>query len=264
MKLSFSTLGCPDWSFWDVFSIAKDLGYDAVEIRGIERDIDATKIKQFSGAEIETTKEKLAKMKVAISMLTSASTVAIHGKQDEAVIEAKKYIDLAQKFQIPYVRILSTDKAYFDGGDIELAKKVFKLIVEYADGTGVTPLMETSGLFVDTKLLADFLDEVGGNCGALWDVHHPYRFGDETIEQTISNLGDKIKYVHLKDSMIEKGMPRYKMMGYGDIPVKQAIQQLENMGYNGYFSLEWVKRWNKDLEEAGIVFAHYINFMKNL
>ena len=35
MKLSFSTLGCPKLSFRDVLSIAKDLGYDGIELRGI-------------------------------------------------------------------------------------------------------------------------------------------------------------------------------------------------------------------------------------
>ena len=52
------------------------------------------------------------------------------------------------------------------------------------------------------------------------------------------------------------------MMGYGDIPLDEAIGSLLAKGYDGYFTLEWVKRWNKDLEEPGIVFAQYINYMK--
>ena len=35
-------------------------------------------------------------------------------------------------------------------------------------------------------------------------------------------------------------------------------------GYEGYFSLEWVKRWDFTLEEPGIVFAHYANYMRKL
>ena len=35
MKTCFSTLGCPEWSFSDIISVASDLQYDGIEIRGI-------------------------------------------------------------------------------------------------------------------------------------------------------------------------------------------------------------------------------------
>ena len=82
------------------------------------------------------------------------------------------------------------------------------------------------------------------------------------MDTTIANLGSKIKYVHLKDSVIEKGKVSYRMMGYGDVPVKEAVAALRYNEYPGYYTLEWVKRWNKELEDAGIVFAHYAYFMK--
>ena len=52
------------------------------------------------------------------------------------------------------------------------------------------------------------------------------------------------------------------MMGYGDVPVKEAIETLLYNGYDGYCTFEWVKRWNRELEDAGIVFAHYAYYMK--
>ena len=33
------------------------------------------------------------------------------------------------------------------------------------------------------------------------------------------------------------------------------------MSYDGTVSLEWVKRWNPDLEEPGIVFAHFMSYI---
>ena len=54
------------------------------------------------------------------------------------------------------------------------------------------------------------------------------------------------------------------MLTKGDLPVREMIGLLREKGYAGYLSLEWVKRWNRDLEDAGIVFAHYINKMKTL
>ena len=35
MKLSFSTLGYPEWSFEQIIKSARELGYEAVELRGV-------------------------------------------------------------------------------------------------------------------------------------------------------------------------------------------------------------------------------------
>ena len=261
MKLCFSTIGCPDWRFADIVSAATDLGYSAIEIRGVEGEIYAPAIKELTD-DFPRTKELLDRTGIKIATLTSGAALADHSVKGKSVDEAKAYIDLAAKVGAEFVRVMSTDKPYFDGGDIDLCRKQFAEVVAYAKGSGVTPLMETNGLFVDTALLARFLDEVGGESGVLWDVHHPYRYNDESVQTTVANLGGRIKYVHLKDSVVEKGKVAYRMMGYGDVPVKEAIETLRYNDYTGYYTLEWVKRWNKELEDAGIVFAHYAYYMK--
>ena len=54
------------------------------------------------------------------------------------------------------------------------------------------------------------------------------------------------------------------MMGYGDVPVRQTVSQLKSAGYDGYYTFEWVKLWDKELEDGGIVFAHYANYMRRI
>ena len=44
MKICYSTIGCPDWDFKEIFSCAKDLGYNAVEVRGISNELFAPAI----------------------------------------------------------------------------------------------------------------------------------------------------------------------------------------------------------------------------
>jgi hypothetical protein len=70
--------------------------------------------------------------------------------------------------------------------------------------------------------------------------------------------------VHLKDSKMVNGKPQYAMMGYGDLPIAACVSALEKAGYNGSYCLEWVKRWNINLEDPGIAFAQYASFMKQL
>ena len=50
MKIAFSTLGCPDFSWSDIYSMAKDLGFDGIEIRGLGNEIFAVKAQPFTEA----------------------------------------------------------------------------------------------------------------------------------------------------------------------------------------------------------------------
>ena len=75
---------------------------------------------------------------------------------------------------------------------------------------------------------------------------------NESPKQTVENLGEYAKYVHTKDS-ISKRKIEYKLMGEGDMPVLDMLSALKDIGYNGYVSLEWVKRWSNNLCDAGVV-----------
>jgi len=135
-------------------------------------------------------------------------------------------------------------------------------IIPLAEERGVTLLVETNGAYSDTTRLRQLLDNIESDAvAALWDMHHPYRFAGETPGKTVHNLGAYIKYVHIKDSIVKDGKIQYRMMGEGDLPIDDMMVALRSINYEGYVSLEWVKRWAPDLSDAGIVFPHFSNFM---
>ena len=263
MKIGFSTLGCPNWTLSEIVATAKDLGYNGVEIRGIASEMYAPTMKCFSAEQIDKTIQKLGNLEIPI--LTSNACIATKVNIDSSVKEAMEYIELAGKIGAKYVRIMCTNRAMLDDGDYELALSYYKALAKHGEKFGVTPLIETNGIFCDTYLLKTFMEECGEkNIGILWDIHHPYRYNRETIEESIGNIGKYIKYTHIKDSVRENGATVYKMLGNGDLPLKQAISSLKKIGYDGYITLEWVKRWQPDLAAPGIVFARYIDDIKSL
>ena len=263
MKYSFSTLGCPNWSFDDIVSTAKDLGYDGVEIRGVARELYAPKIKAFNEDFIEKSMKRLGNLE--ISCLTSNACIAVKEDTDKHYKEAIAYLDLASKIGVKYIRVMCSNRAMLDDGDYDLALATYINLARYGTNIGVTPLLETNGMFCDSELLAKFMMQTGEeNIGVLWDIHHPYRYGREDISTTISNIGKFIKYVHIKDSVRLNGATEYKMLGSGDLPLKEAIDGLKGIGYDGFITLEWVKRWQPDLDEPGIVFARYIDDIRAL
>lgn len=97
MKLAFSTLGCPDWSFPEILSTAKDMGYDGIEIRGIKNELYAPEIKEFRSDRINETKDNLKSLNLSISCLTTACYLFDKQITDKTLAEGYEYIDLAQK-----------------------------------------------------------------------------------------------------------------------------------------------------------------------
>lgn len=120
-----------------------------------------------------------------------------------------------------YIRIFA-DEDPAPAGDVidqDYMAETLRTLGDIAARYGVTLLAETNGVYADTAVLRELLDAVNHpNVAALWDVHHPYRYLGEKPEETIANLGDYIRYVHVKDSIMENGKVEYKLMGEGDLP----------------------------------------------
>lgn len=263
MKISFSTLACPDFEWSDIYSMAKDFNFDGIEIRGLGSDIFSVKSNPFTDAQLPNTVAKLKKLHLEIPCLSSGACLKFFDKSEENIKEITDYAKLANKLGTSYIRILA-DLEPFPDGEVDDEKIIAELkkLVPVAEEYNVTLLVETNGVYSDTKRLKNVLDKVESRkVAALWDMHHPYRFADEAPEETVANLGEYIKYVHTKDSVRKDGNIEYKLMGEGDMPIKEMLEALKSIGYNGYVSLEWVKRWSNNLCDAGVVVPHYASFM---
>ena len=263
MKLAFSTLGCPDFGWADIYTMALDFGFDGVEVRGLGEDIFSVKGKPFAAAALPGTIKQLKAKRLEITCLSSGCSLKHRDKAEKFHDELVGYIELAEKLEAPFIRILADEDVYPDGeiDDAEIVKSL-KALAPIAESKGVTLLAETNGVYSNTKRLANLLSEVASdNVAALWDIHHPYRVSGESPETTIENLGAYIKYVHAKDSVIENGKVVYKFIGEGDLPISEIMNALRSINYEGYVSLEWVKKWAPELSDAGIVFPHFHNYM---
>ncbi len=263
MKFAFSTLGCPDFDWPDIYSMAKDFGFNGIEIRGLGDDIFAVKARPFTESALPQTKKKLASLNLEIPCLSSGCCLKFKEKEAETISEIRSYIALAKELGTPYIRILADlePNPTTEVDDAYVASVLKRLAPEAKEG-GTTLLVETNGVYADTARLAKLLEAVDHpSVMALWDLHHPYRYMGESAQQTIENIGRYIKYTHVKDSVMQDGVVTYKMMGEGDLPIRDMLCALQGIGYDGYVSLEWVKRWASELSDAGIVFPQFMHYM---
>lgn len=266
MKLCFSTLGCPEWSWSEIMSTAGDLGYDGIEIRGVARDIYAPDVPQFTGDELAKTRASLERKGLFIPCLASDSVLHLAPFRDRTIKELNAYIALARDLGVPYVRVMGDNPQPWPGApvDEEHVYCLAKELAPVAADNGVTLLIETNGWYADTTRLRRLLERIDHpGVAALWDVHHPYRYNGESAAQTYANIGPWIRHTHFKDSTLTDRV-RYQMMGYGDLPIESFLSVLKDGGYDGFYSLEWVRRWDLTLEMPGIVFAQYISYMRGI
>ena len=235
MKLAFSTLGCPDFSWSDIYSMAKDLGYSGIEIRGLGKDIFAVQAQPFTGEQLNHTIEKLTSLRLEIPCLSSGCCLKFEEKAEENYMEILQYIKLASKLNTPYIRILADIEPHVTGEvDDHVVLQQLRSLIPEAEKHGVTLLVETNGVYADTNLLRELLEQVASDSvAALWDVHHPYRHAGEAPGQTVQNLGAYIKYVHIKDSIVENGIVKYGLMREGDLPIEGMLKALESSNYEG-------------------------------
>ncbi len=265
MKIAFSTLACPTWSLDTIVSKGREWGCDGIELRGLEDAIYLPRHPQLSGSAVDRTREKIRSAGLTVVALgSSAELSAPEDRWDSVADEIKDYLSLAVRLNCPVVRIYGGSlrdlswEQYF-----ALVSERLYRISEWADSYPVRLALETHDAIVRARDLAEILRRVTRpNVGAVWDIHHSFRAG-EPVPESADLLGKWIVDVHVKDSVATDGTVRYVPLGQGTVPLRQALAQLKERGYDGPITIEWEKRWIKELEKPEVVLPGMIATLKS-
>ena len=265
MKLAFSTIGCPAYVWTDIYPMAKDLGFDGVEIRGVAGNDFAPTAQPFLPRRRARTKAQLSQLGLEIPCFSTSCELASAEGRAQAMSDVADYLELASDMGTPFVRVLLARDIRPTGiTDDAPVIDALRELGDLASVYDVCVLIETESDYADTARLARVLDAVDSPfVAALWDLQHPYRLFGESPETTIANLGKYLRYCQVKDSVMQDENIVYRMMGEGDMPLVQMFDALRDADYDGYLSFEWPRRWAREVAkgEPGIVFPQFINYM---
>ena len=267
LPISFSTLGCPKWSWNTILKNASQWGYAAVELRGIQGELDLTKRPEFNGLRLKQSLRDLRALDLHLSDL-GAST-RLHefdpGKRKEQLDEAKRFIDLAHQLKCPYVRVFGDKIAAERPRQDTIAQVVAGLreLGEYAKGSQVTVILESHGDFYDSPTLLQVMKGAEmPTVALLWDAYHTYVDGKESPETTFKQLGTYVRHTHLKDSKPVGGKEQYVLTGTGTVPVRETVRLLVAGRYKGYYNFEWEKLWQPEIDEPEIAIPHFAKVIR--
>jgi sugar phosphate isomerase/epimerase len=270
LPIAVSTLGCPKWDWNTILKNASQFGFAALELRGIQDQMDLPKCAEFSGSRLKGTLADLSAAHLAISDL--GASAQMHepdaAKRAKHMDEARRFIDLAHELKAPYVRVFPNQFVPGEDKKVTFARisDGLRELAQHAAPAGVTIIVESHGEFRRAEDIIPIMEgPKSKNVGFLWDAHHTCVEGEKSAD-TWARLGKYTRHTHLKDSLPIAGKPkderRYVLTGTGEIPVKETVAVLVKNGYKGYYCFEWEKRWHPEIEEPEVAFPHYAKTMR--
>lgn len=234
---------------------------DVLETHGISHiELRAADDKNISEFTSDDARDTLARMKArgfAVSALGSPiGKYPIEEPFDEHFESYKHVVELAHILQTPYIRVFS----FFIPADEDPAQyrdevlRRMALMANYAQAHGVILLHENERhIYGDiASRCRDIFDAV--NSPALLCTYDPSNFvlcGQRNYPDAFALLRDKIRYLHMKDSVAGSAdlgrdmgfdthvvTDAHRPVGQGDGQVADILRALWRGGYEGFLSLE--------------------------
>ncbi|HEY2670438.1 MAG TPA: sugar phosphate isomerase/epimerase family protein [Rugosimonospora sp.] len=236
-RLAFSTLGVPGAPLDDVIALARDTGYSGVELRCAEGeplrpDTPTPRARAIGRLFADA----------GISVVCVCSYVRIARPDGDPVAEAMRHVELAEALGAPFVRIFGALEGQSDVQ--ERAVERLAVLASQLDGT-VSVVIETHDALLTGAAVGHVLAQVDSPwVGALWDVINPWRAGEKPVV-TADELAPWLRHVQIKDAASTTDLAPV-LPGTGAVPIRESLAQLDRVGYTGWLSLEWERRWYPD------------------
>ena len=252
MNLSFSTRGWQQLTWDEIVRTAREMRFQGIEIYGIGDDPSLTdRGGPFHKYNCAATVRALRDAGISIACFDTNLDISVGGGSVTESVRA--VMDVSAAAGVPYVSLCAKL------GDIDTARENIAALLDDAEAIGATLLIKTTGIFSNTETLRDLLNFFANDhIAVLWDMHKTYRSGGESAAKTITNLGAYVRHVHVRDSNDDGS---YNLIGEGTLPMRDMMDSLASINYDGFISLEWKPEWMEDLRDKDIIFPHFVNYM---
>lgn len=274
MFLSVSTLGCPDWSLEEILENLPRYDIRYVDFRGIGDDLDIT-LSELFRSKLEAARSGLKKAGLAVSGISSGINLCQASQFENNVAEAERTIELARKLDCVNVRMFGHGHCPNGLTSAErqeaakLARECLKRILALPGADRIRWAIETHDAWQKPEEMALLLEGFpSGRVGVLWDIENYLTCGGGDAGAMIEAFPGRIFNVHVKDSVPSEppGKVITVVPGTGDFRdrMPEIIRQLHRSGYDGFLTLEYEKRWQREIPGPEKAFPAYVRWMKQV
>jgi sugar phosphate isomerase/epimerase len=267
MKLSFSTLACPDWTLSQIIAIASAAGYDGIELRFVENEDSLWKLPAFRGKQLASTKQALSDHGLAISCLDTSCRFHSPDALERSrwLAEGERMAELAASLGAPGIRVFGD--TIQPGAERSSTRKwiadSIRELSERIAASGIEVWLETHGDFAGGSETAEILAEAKGlKLGVVWDPANCFLESGERPQESASRLGASIRHVHLKDLRQTTEGWKPVLTGNGNFPLPEVRAALQQISYDRFVSFEWEKKWHPEIADASIALPHFTHWFR--
>ena len=263
VKFTLNTLGAPGWTLEETAKHARAYAYAGVDLRLIDGEV-------VSVDSVRANRQRIKQLFPAneLPVATLATSVRLATREPRirqaTLEEGCAWIDLAAELQVPVIRFFAArNPPEMDlEASIQVVGEMLALLSERALQANVKIGVETHDEFASARTVARALALAPSDVtGAVWDMWHTARAG-ESPRECIEQLRDRVINVHLKDARRTAEGWQLVLLGEGDIPVRHGLLDLQELGYDGYVSVEWEKKWHPEIAEPEVAFPQYMRVLQ--
>ncbi|MEM7126914.1 MAG: sugar phosphate isomerase/epimerase family protein [Chloroflexota bacterium] len=243
MKFAFMSFSTPELTLDETLSLASELGYDGIEPRAGSGHAHGIEL-SAPDRDRKTIKQKAADAGVALCCLAVSCRYADPTTVADQVEETHQYIDLAADLGIPALRVFGGQIPEGIERDtaIENVANALGSVASHAEDRNVAVCMETHDDWCDPNHVAAIMAAVDASAIAVnWDIWHPLRRGNSTMDAAFETLRPWIRHAHIHDGSTNPNALELKPIGQGEVDHQRAMELLHADQYSGYLSGEWIK-----------------------
>jgi sugar phosphate isomerase/epimerase len=265
LKISFSTLGCPDWTLSQALEIGVRAGYYGIELRFLEGEASLWKLPSFQGTGLQETRGRIADSGLTVCCVDTSCRFDSPQKSERQrwIDEGLRMAELAGELHSPGIRVFGDriDPTSTRAATQDWIIDSLNTLIENTKPSGVGIWLETHGDFSSTSQVHSLLGACLG-IGLVWDAASAFiECGERPQEHGIA-LQSAIRHVHIKDlcKIENKWMPA--LTGEGQFPIAEVRHVLETINYDGFLSFEWEKKWHPEIQPPEIAIPHFANWFR--
>ncbi|MBR7831007.1 sugar phosphate isomerase/epimerase [Actinospica sp. MGRD01-02] len=249
LRLAFSTLGCHDATAPQIAALVGEVArLGGAGITGVEVRCDRTEgpfALEAPGAERRRAAAVLREAGVERFWIASYLRVADPDRTDAEIrAHMDALLEVAQDVGASAVRVFAGAPVPGEEADA-LAARRLRDLADRAQRPGRPAcriLLETHDSHPRGQDVARVLERAEHPAlAAVWDVLHTWR-GGETPAETAAALAPWLDLVQVKDAASSDDL-RPLPLGAGAVPLIGVLGALARLGYPGWLSLEWERRW---------------------
>jgi fatty-acyl-CoA synthase len=243
MKLGFSSPACPEWSIETIVNKASAMGYNGVELHGLQGEWHLPCLPTLAGRPDEV-RQMFQANKLELVCLTTNATLSScwRGEVSRQRAVIAEFVELAARLDCPYVCVGIGEVERLDNARLALSRiaEALTSLVPMAIAHRVTLLVENGGAFPGSQELWFLVDAVGHPVvQCCWNQCNAMKIREQATV-SIPRLANKIGLVHLCDADYDdRGvLLGHKPLGEGNVGIARQIELLKGTMYDGYLMFD--------------------------